>query len=226
MPIAVGEDLWKQAFLEAVHRRVKQQVFDTWFRPLRVGRRDKSTRVLRLSAPNTVLKDWVTSHYSGALQDSLREVELSGYRIEWAIDSCDLSAARNPAAAEDEEEKGKHRSSIQKGPPVSEGSGVTDGGGALHGSLNAKYTFQSFVVGSCNQFAHAASQAVADAPGKCDKPVTFCMRVSRPVCGCNGKTYANDCERQRVKVQLDHAGACKKENPQPPPPAKKRKKGA
>ncbi len=68
--------------------------------------------------------------------------------------------------------------------------------------------------------------AVADAPGKCDKPITFCMRVSRPVCGCNGKTYANDCERRRVKVQLDHAGACKKENPQTPPPPKKRKKGA
>jgi hypothetical protein len=69
--------------------------------------------------------------------------------------------------------------------------------------------------------------AVADAPGKCDKPVTFCMRVSRPVCGCNGKTYANDCERQRVKVQLDHTGACKKETPTPPPaPTKKRKKGA
>jgi hypothetical protein len=59
--------------------------------------------------------------------------------------------------------------------------------------------------------------AVADAPGKCDKPVTFCMRVSRPVCGCNGKTYANDCERQRVKVQLDHTGACPKE-PKPATP--------
>jgi hypothetical protein len=69
--------------------------------------------------------------------------------------------------------------------------------------------------------------AAADAPGKCDKPVTFCMRVSRPVCGCNGKTYANDCERQRVKVQLDHTGACKKETPAPPPaPTKKHKKGA
>jgi hypothetical protein len=67
--------------------------------------------------------------------------------------------------------------------------------------------------------------AVPEAPGKCDKAPTFCMRVSRPVCGCNGKTYANDCERQRVKVQLDHTGACKKESP-PPPPAKKRGKGA
>ena len=171
MPIAVGEDLWKQAFLEAVHRRVKQQVFDTWFRPLRVGRRDESTRVLRLSAPNTVLKDWVTSHYSSALQDSLQEVELSGYRIEWAIDSCDLSVAKNPDAAGDKGKRGKRRSSLQEGPPVIEDSGVTDGGGALHGSLNAKYTFQSFVVGSCNQFAHAASQAVADAPGKAYNPL-------------------------------------------------------
>src|SRR4051812_44280073 len=49
--------------------------------------------------------------------------------------------------------------------------------------------------------------AVTEAPGKCDKAPSFCMRVSRPVCGCNGKTYANDCERQRVKVQLDHVGA-------------------
>jgi hypothetical protein len=68
--------------------------------------------------------------------------------------------------------------------------------------------------------------AVPEAPGKCDKAPTFCMRVSRPVCGCNGKTYANDCERQRVKVQLDHTGACKKETPPAPPPAKKRTKGA
>jgi hypothetical protein len=67
----------------------------------------------------------------------------------------------------------------------------------------------------------------ADAPGKCDKAPSFCMRVSRPVCGCNGKTYANDCERQRVKVQLDHVGACKKETPPPAAtPAKKRKKAA
>jgi hypothetical protein len=66
----------------------------------------------------------------------------------------------------------------------------------------------------------------ADAPGKCEKAPTFCMRVSRPVCGCNGKTYANDCERQRVKVQLDHAGACKKEEPpRPATPAKKKGKG-
>jgi hypothetical protein len=56
-------------------------------------------------------------------------------------------------------------------------------------------------AGQCN---------VADAAGTCDKPPAFCIRVSRPVCGCNGKTYPNDCERQHAKAQLDHVGACKK----------------
>jgi hypothetical protein len=68
--------------------------------------------------------------------------------------------------------------------------------------------------------------AAPEAPGKCDKAPTFCMRVSRPVCGCNGKTYANDCERQRVKVQLDHVGACPKPKDEPKEPkAKKPKSG-
>jgi hypothetical protein len=69
----------------------------------------------------------------------------------------------------------------------------------------------------------------ADAAGKCEKAPTFCMRVSRPVCGCNGKTYANDCERQKARVQLDHTGACPKEPGATKPKAKQpkaRKKNA
>ncbi len=58
----------------------------------------------------------------------------------------------------------------------------------------------------------AGQCTVADAPGTCDKAPAFCMQIHRPVCGCNGKTYANDCERQKAKVRLDHVGAC----PKPP----------
>ncbi len=64
----------------------------------------------------------------------------------------------------------------------------------------------------------AAGQCkTADAAGTCDKAPAFCMQIYRPVCGCNGKTYANDCERQKARVQLDYAGACPKE-----PKAKKK----
>jgi Kazal-type serine protease inhibitor domain len=51
---------------------------------------------------------------------------------------------------------------------------------------------------------------VADGQGKCETVPKFCPRIFRPVCGCNGKTYANDCERQRAKAQLDHPGRCGK----------------
>jgi hypothetical protein len=50
----------------------------------------------------------------------------------------------------------------------------------------------------------------ADDFGKCEAVPRFCTRIYKPVCGCNGKTYANDCVRQTARVQLDHTGRCGK----------------
>jgi hypothetical protein len=44
--------------------------------------------------------------------------------------------------------------------------------------------------------------------GHCITLPTGCTTDFNPVCGCNGQTYSNDCERQRARAQLDHAGAC------------------
>jgi hypothetical protein len=69
-----------------------------------------------------------------------------------------------------------------------------------------------------------------DAAGTCVKAPDFCMRVSRPVCGCNGKTYANECDARHAKVAIDTTGACKKvpgtettTGPKKPAPKKKKK---
>jgi hypothetical protein len=56
----------------------------------------------------------------------------------------------------------------------------------------------------------AGQCSAPDAPGTCVKAPDFCMRVSRPVCGCNGKTYLNECEARHAKVTIDTTGACKK----------------
>lgn len=50
----------------------------------------------------------------------------------------------------------------------------------------------------------------ADLQGECRIRPEDCFGIYQPVCGCNGKTYPNDCERLRAGVQKDHEGACEK----------------
>jgi hypothetical protein len=50
--------------------------------------------------------------------------------------------------------------------------------------------------------------AVIDMSGVCVRVPQICSRIFRPVCGCDGKTYGNDCERQRAMVSKAHNGKC------------------
>ena len=50
--------------------------------------------------------------------------------------------------------------------------------------------------------------AVIDMSGTCVKVPQICSTLYRPVCGCDNKTYSNDCERQRAMVSKSHNGKC------------------
>jgi chromosomal replication initiator protein len=154
--------------LASLERRVPKQTFDTWFKPLTV---DAATgeEVFRFSAPNPVVKEWVVNHYNELIAQSLHELSLDHYRIEWSLPAparkpedhrtCErvAAASKNPFQNDVREREGPDSIS-----PLSE---------AIPSSLNEKYTFSNFVVASCNRFAHAAATAVAEAPGQTYNPL-------------------------------------------------------
>jgi chromosomal replication initiator protein len=159
--------IWKP-FLQAVERRLGKQAVATWFRPLKVS--DSSTpNSLVIAAPNTVIRDWIVSNYSNVLNESLREIALESCRIQWTVlpvpgrpnsgEVKGLVESRNAAI-------GVHGDVESYPVPAAENRQNTP-----EPALNTKYTFETFVVGSCNRFAHAAAKAVAEMPGRTYNPL-------------------------------------------------------
>src|SRR5437762_10550345 len=70
--------------LASLERRVPRQTFETWFKPLTVDASAKE-EVFRFSAPNPVVKEWVVNHYNEVIRQSLHELSLDHYRIEWSL---------------------------------------------------------------------------------------------------------------------------------------------
>ena len=187
MSTTIENRVWND-ILNAVEKRLNRQSFDTWIRPLHFDGCDESNQILHLRAPNQIVMDWVSSNYSDVLDASLAELNLSTYQVDWAVDedSADSSPVNNESRdsnAFDIEDKietktsKSNTSSLFSLLEAAESDGLTPGATnfvdiePLENSLNPKCSFQTFVVGSCNQFAHAAALAVAETPGKTYNPL-------------------------------------------------------
>ena len=169
-------ELWND-ILFSVEKRLNKHVVDSWFRPIRFDGYDAEGRAVHLSA-GQVTKDWVTLYYSELLEKTLEELSLADHRIEWSIDETETAEDRFPGEQSDDfffETKKPYvvppreavHAAEKHDPPVRNFVDVEP----VENSLNPKYTFDKFVVGSCNQFAHAASKAAADTPGKTYNPL-------------------------------------------------------
>src|SRR5437764_8450694 len=85
MSTVIENRLWSN-ILHAIEKRLNRQSFETWFRPIRFDGCDDSEQILHLRAPNQVIRDWVSSNYSEVLDESLEELNLADYHVDWRVE--------------------------------------------------------------------------------------------------------------------------------------------
>ncbi|NJP38848.1 chromosomal replication initiator protein DnaA [Alkalicoccus luteus] len=146
------DDLWKQA-LAKIEEKVSKPSFDTWFKDTAADAIDQSSNMITIIAPNEFARDWLENRYFTIITETLQE--LTGAELE----------ARFVLP---KEEIAEPEPDLAKKPPAPP---ADNGDNPPKHMLNPKYTFDTFVIGSGNRFAHAASLAVAEAPAKAYNPL-------------------------------------------------------
>jgi chromosomal replication initiator protein len=147
-------NLWDQ-ILARIETKVNRHSFYTWFRPTTFVTEDRASLTVRV--PNTLFKDWLTKHYSGVLAEAMNEVKRPNLVVSFVADSPSESTAGVQLSV--------HEAAIAESGTVLPATSPSPAG------LNPRYTFDSFIVGSSNQFAHAACRAVAEAPSRSYNPL-------------------------------------------------------
>ena len=135
------ESLWSR-LLATLEGQVPESALESWLRPCRVLEVEGNR--LRVLAPNKFTRDWIGQHHGNTIEAAARA--LLGVDTQVSIELDAEPERSSPLAPE-------------RGPV------------AARDDLTPRYTFESFVVGSSNQFAQAACQAVAEKPGKAYSPL-------------------------------------------------------
>ncbi|MEO2162880.1 MAG: chromosomal replication initiator protein DnaA [bacterium] len=166
---------------EALRARIVPEQFETWFLQARLlvadgpeGAQDVSLAVL-----NSYTCDWISKYYGPAVESAVRSVLGKGCRVRITVDP---EATVPPAHAAPEPAKTDRGAApgAPIGAPNGQATGLAPGAGLLWNSdvvLNHKYTFENFVVGPCNRFAHAAAVGSGERPGMNYNPFFLHGRV-------------------------------------------------
>jgi chromosomal replication initiator protein len=154
----MNKNIWEQV-LEVLSTQIPAEILDTWFQPLIFSHLENNT--LHLIAPNEIFQSWILENYLPQIKDSLHKLDLEGYQLAFTCEATPIPTRsyRNSDDSPLFEELEKYSATqyLDIAP--------------IETPLNPKYTFDTFVVGLCNQFAHAAAQAVSEAPAKTYNPL-------------------------------------------------------
>jgi len=147
-----ADSLW-----EEVSGRLKgalnEQTFGTWF--AEAGGAELSDDAFTLAVPNDFTREWIEGHFLGLIRAAVKDA--TGHERSVRLTVRDFA----PAAPVEGDRSDTDEAPVLVRPPEP----------AASGGMNGKYTFDLFVIGSSNRFAHAAALAVAEAPAQAYNPL-------------------------------------------------------
>jgi chromosomal replication initiator protein len=163
-------DAW-QTVLEIVEKKINQQSYNTWFKPTQLIKHDD--RALYVRVPNAFFQDWLNDHIDVVLE-AARMAGIGNINVIYITEKvpAELTSGSSSQGKLDFE--------------------------SIDNTLNPKYTFDTFVVGSSNQFAHAAALAVAEKPSKAYNPLFLYGGVGL------GKTHLMHAIGHMIKLNNKH----------------------
>jgi chromosomal replication initiator protein len=141
---ATADTSWSR-LLTVLRPSLHPGIFDTWFRPTQQLSHEGNT--IAVAVPNEMFAEWLRTKYLPEIRDALRDAGLNN-------DSEIVFVPPGNGSTSDTNAQDIQKAKVPSTP-----------------RLNARYTFENFVVSSCNQFAHAAAQAAADQPGRAYNPL-------------------------------------------------------
>jgi chromosomal replication initiator protein len=159
-------DTWQQV-LNIIEKKVNQQSFNTWFKPTQLIKHDG--RALYVKVPSVYFQDWLNDHIDVVL-DAAQAAGIGDIQVVYITEKAPLE-------------------------PVERGSQGSLDFESVENTLNPKYMFDTFVVGSSNQFAHAAALAVAERPSRAYNPLFLYGGVGL------GKTHLMHAIGHAIKVK-------------------------
>ncbi len=148
------EAVWEKT-TKIIQEKLSKQNFDTWIKPIKISAMED--RCVHLSVPNKFFRDWLMDNYISTIKQSLQNVVGLDVEVDFILE-------KNQGPAPD-------KAPVNPIQPKTTAGAVAAMKGKNNLSLNSNYTFERFVVGPCNQFAHAASIAVAKQPAKNYNPL-------------------------------------------------------
>jgi chromosomal replication initiator protein len=143
-------NIWDQ-LLSRIETKVNRHTFYTWFKPTSLV--SDAGGAIRVRVPNPLFSEWLSKHYTAALDEALSEVGRAGSVVSFLTDD---GVPALPVSAP----------SASPADDLDPDAESTDS----HG-LAPRYSFETFIVGASNQFAHAACRAVAEAPSRSYNPL-------------------------------------------------------